>query len=733
MSLRYRVGDFFVDPSRNQITLNEQPQTIPPKALAVLTYLAKNPGKVVSQNELLDNIWPDTVVTPNTLQRSIAQLRKAFGDDRKSQAYIKTHAKQGYSLECEVSWHQELESQQLIEAAEEAMSAEPEPALEPLESNELNDEVKSNEVSESQQLQVKTPKPNLVLPIIIVLLIVVAVIGYSLNSPKPDTELVFDKIQTLTTTDHKEFGPSYSPDGNYIIFHRYRDKLCSNRVWARNIHTQKESLITKEWGTYSSHTLSPDGKNLVFISQEGCSQAETQNMCYDLVSIDFQQALVSPQDPSVMLRCQNSRIRSPFWLDDNNIAILQNMTNRWSLMNYSTVDNSSQALYQRDDRNIVSFDYSREQDLFAITSIREDSKQYIDMLTTSGEVISSHPIELPKEVPANRNIYPRFSPLTDLLIFSTGKQIFTLSYTGQVSKIGLPLDKPISTPQFHLNGQRAVIIKGLWDGDIAKISLNEVKNSSNIAGTEVTDVYQSIARSTMSDDEAIYQPDGDLIAFRSRRSGEEQVWLIDGENLRQITQLPLDTSIGGVVWAKDGQSLLISANKQLKRVFLDSRIENIATANPVIQLFQWDSEANTVLATVRIKEQVKFAEINLATNNVNVIKGYNINWAQKTVDGQLIYMDKMKRYWQPGPMEDVLIEKLAGQGSDKRFLVQNNLIYGINDDNQLWLYNLDTDDFELLGEMHRDIDFLSDIRQENLLFTFVVSAKKEIAELFLRE
>ena len=111
MSLRYRVGDFFVDPSRNQITLNEQPQTIPPKALAVLTYLARNPGKVVSQNELLDNIWPDTVVTPNTLQRSIAQLRKAFGDDRKSQAYIKTHAKQGYSLECEVSWHQELESQ----------------------------------------------------------------------------------------------------------------------------------------------------------------------------------------------------------------------------------------------------------------------------------------------------------------------------------------------------------------------------------------------------------------------------------------------------------------------------------------------------------------------------------------------------------------------------------------------------------------------------------------------
>ena len=78
--------------------------------MAVLTYLAKNANRVVSHDELLSKVWPDAVVTPNTLQRSIAQLRKALGGDGQYHSYIKTHAKQGYSLECAVSWQDEIDT-----------------------------------------------------------------------------------------------------------------------------------------------------------------------------------------------------------------------------------------------------------------------------------------------------------------------------------------------------------------------------------------------------------------------------------------------------------------------------------------------------------------------------------------------------------------------------------------------------------------------------------------------
>ena len=113
MTVKYWVGDFFVDLSRNQVTQKEQSQTIAPKALAVLTYLAEHQGKVVSYDELFDKVWPDTVVTPNTLQRSIAQLRKVLGENTQYQSYIKTHTKQGYSLECEDRCQDQIDAEGL--------------------------------------------------------------------------------------------------------------------------------------------------------------------------------------------------------------------------------------------------------------------------------------------------------------------------------------------------------------------------------------------------------------------------------------------------------------------------------------------------------------------------------------------------------------------------------------------------------------------------------------------
>mgnify|MGYP000489136911 CR=1 FL=1 len=720
MSLRYRVGDFWVDLSRNQITLNEQVQTIPPKALAVLTYLAKHPRKVVSQDELLDKVWPDTVVTPNTLQRSIAQLRKAFGDDRKSQSYIKTHAKQGYSLECELVWQDEQDKQGDSEPQVRADAPE-------------SEQMPLTEVAEESNLQRRAGRSNLVLAIAILTIICFGFIGYTLNSPKPDSQLVFGKLQKLTTTDNKEFSPTYSPDGQYIIFHRYLEELCLNRIWARNIQTQQEFLLTKDWGTYGGHTLSADGKKLVFISEQDCSQPVSQKICYDLVSVDFPTALTKPQSPKVLLRCQNSQIKKPVWIDDNNIAILQRFSHRWHLINYSIADNSSEILFEREDRNLVTFDYSKNEGLIAIITNHEDGRHYIELLQPNGQLVSSHPIDFPDEVPKYRSISANFSPVENQLIFSTGRQLFTLSYEGKVAKVDIPLDEPISSPKFHENGKQALLIQAQWDSDIASIPLEQASLAASLAEAKARSVYSSIARSTMGEYDGLYQPKGSLIAFKSTRSGEDQIWITDGQSLRQLTRFPMDTYIDGVNWAADGQSLLINVNKTLTQVFLSGSEHVFSLAHPVTNLFQWDSENNSVLASLRINGIIKFAEIDLNRLEIKAIKDKNIRWAEKSEDGRLIYTDDMNRFWQPGVVEDQLIEKLAGQGSDKRFVISNNLIYSINGDNQLWSYDLNSGDFTLIGEVHKDVDYLSDINQNNLLISFVISAKKEVAEIYLQD
>jgi predicted ATPase len=67
-----------------------------PKTLEVLWYLAARSGEVVELDHLLSAVWPRRVVTPGTLAVSIAELRRALGDDPKAPRYIQTVHRRGY-------------------------------------------------------------------------------------------------------------------------------------------------------------------------------------------------------------------------------------------------------------------------------------------------------------------------------------------------------------------------------------------------------------------------------------------------------------------------------------------------------------------------------------------------------------------------------------------------------------------------------------------------------------
>src|SRR5450755_1030377 len=67
-----------------------------PKVFAVLRHLVDHPGRLVTQEELLEAIWPDTYVQPEILRKYILELRKALGDDPKTPRFIETLPKRGY-------------------------------------------------------------------------------------------------------------------------------------------------------------------------------------------------------------------------------------------------------------------------------------------------------------------------------------------------------------------------------------------------------------------------------------------------------------------------------------------------------------------------------------------------------------------------------------------------------------------------------------------------------------
>ncbi len=727
MPVEYWVGGFFVDLSRNQITQNKQSQTLAPKALAVLTCLAKNQGRVVSQDELINTVWPDTIASPNTLQRSIAQLRKALDDDGKEQVYIKTHAKQGYSLECDVRWY-ENGSPGAAEHKEEHVAR----------------------VFNAADAGTKTGEAQPSLPMLGLASMVagLAAIGFMVfNQLAPgsvaerSSSLTFDSLRSITATDDKEFDASYTPNGEYIVFHRYLDKQCVNKIWAKNISTQKEILLTKKWGAYGSHSFSKDGKQMVFLATEACDEpVVTQKNCYDLVSLELEKALNSPQQPELILQCKNSIVRKPIWLSNSNIALLQRSSDRWKLINYSTSKNASVDLYNFEDRFLIDYDYSPRDDLIAVTSIHNDGQHYIEMMKPDGRVLSSHRIQRPEEMPKFRLIYPSFDPTNKQLIFSTGKQLFTLSYEGVVTKINLPFAEQMVQPKFHPTGNSLLLLKGPIDRDIARASFDQITGvergsvaQTNPGQSKHLQSHSIFERSNVSEDHATFQPNGELIAFRSERSGEAQLWISDGDGPLQLTNFSTDTRINGFDWAADGKSLLVNANGILMRVDLDSTTTPYVIEHPVVQLFQWDSNGNTALALLRISGRITFAEIDLSSSAIREISDKPVIWALKSADGRLIFKDTLDQFWRPGPVEAQRINRLGKQaGKAKSFVIEDNIMYAINEQNQIWSYDLDREAFQIHGTVSDEVHSLTDVNEGQLLMTIQISAKKEIVELSRR-
>jgi len=89
-------GSFRLDTSEQCLWREDVRIALTPKVFAVLRYLVDHPGRLVTQDELLEAIWPETYVQPEILRKYILELRKVLGDDPRSPRFIETLPKRGY-------------------------------------------------------------------------------------------------------------------------------------------------------------------------------------------------------------------------------------------------------------------------------------------------------------------------------------------------------------------------------------------------------------------------------------------------------------------------------------------------------------------------------------------------------------------------------------------------------------------------------------------------------------
>ena len=102
VSRRYEFGSFALDPGKRLLLREGEPVPLAPKVLEILQLLIENRGRVLTKDELLEQVWNDTMVEEGGLTRNVSILRKALGERPDEHHYIVTVPGRGYQFVADV-------------------------------------------------------------------------------------------------------------------------------------------------------------------------------------------------------------------------------------------------------------------------------------------------------------------------------------------------------------------------------------------------------------------------------------------------------------------------------------------------------------------------------------------------------------------------------------------------------------------------------------------------------
>src|SRR5262245_40314493 len=100
--MTYEFGPFLVDGRERVLRRDGELVPLTPKVFDILLVFVQNSGRVLTKNEMMNLVWPETAVEESNLARNVSTLRKALGDGPDEHGYIETIPWRGYRFAAKV-------------------------------------------------------------------------------------------------------------------------------------------------------------------------------------------------------------------------------------------------------------------------------------------------------------------------------------------------------------------------------------------------------------------------------------------------------------------------------------------------------------------------------------------------------------------------------------------------------------------------------------------------------
>ena len=98
--MAYRFGPFLYDPVSHGLFRDGAEIALQRKSRELLVFFLQNPGRLLSREDLIDQVWKDAAVTDDAIRFQVGELRKALGAE--GGAFIRTIPREGYRWQEEI-------------------------------------------------------------------------------------------------------------------------------------------------------------------------------------------------------------------------------------------------------------------------------------------------------------------------------------------------------------------------------------------------------------------------------------------------------------------------------------------------------------------------------------------------------------------------------------------------------------------------------------------------------
>lgn len=261
--MEWQLGPYRFCDDKHLLWRSDSCELLEPKQAEVLAYFCRHPGRLISRDEFIAEVWQGQIVTDNAVNRVIARLRKSLEDPAKGSAFIITLPKKGYRFIASVTPLNHPLAQTLSEQAPAEESGVVYADI------LLSDDAKSPESALARR-QFQTPPGQTSLDIgrkilLSALLLILLALGVQWHSSRQPSDLpaavtTAYQLTPLTLESGQEQQPALSPDGQFLLY------TNEDGLMLKDLRSNQLQQINSGSGRPGNGDWSDDGLQYVFFA-----------------------------------------------------------------------------------------------------------------------------------------------------------------------------------------------------------------------------------------------------------------------------------------------------------------------------------------------------------------------------------------------------------------------------------------------------------------------------------